>query len=145
MQRIPHKKWEGKQTRLDMIGKIVILSFLSFLFFVSIRKQFARVFISFKENQFFASRRSELYGKIDFIASIGGIMGLFMGVSLLSIVEFFYFGTLRLGCNLRSRRIEKRRLSEKQRFLSPASIDAPSASAPTDTTDTTEIFPENKY
>lgn len=57
----------------------------------------------------FASRRSELYGTTDFVANCGGLLGLFMGVSLLSVVEAIYYCTLRLGCNLRKRRLKKRK------------------------------------
>lgn len=67
----------------------------------------ARLSIYFKENQFITSRRSELYGSTDFLAAIGGLLGLFMGVSVLSIVEIIYFCTLRLCCNLRSRKGRK--------------------------------------
>jgi acid-sensing ion channel, other len=63
-----------------------------------------RLSLMFKEEQFFASKRSELYGQTDFIANCGGLLGLFMGVSLLSIVEVFYFFTLRLCCTLRMQR-----------------------------------------
>lgn len=76
---------------------------------ISFRKQYAQIFISFKDNQVFASRRSELYGKTDFLANCGGLLGLFMGVSLLSVVEAIYYCTLRLGCNLRKRRLKKRK------------------------------------
>lgn len=46
----------------------------------STRRRYSRIFISFKDEQFFSSRRSEIYGKTDFIANCGGIMGLFMFV-----------------------------------------------------------------
>jgi Amiloride-sensitive sodium channel len=61
----------------------------------------------FKEEQIFSSKRSELYGQTDFIANCGGLLGLFMGVSLLSIVEVVYFFTLRLICTLRMQRAIK--------------------------------------
>lgn len=67
----------------------------------------ARLSIFFKENQFITSKRSELYGPTDFLANCGGLLGLFMGVSLLSIVEMIYYCTLRLCCNLRGRRNRK--------------------------------------
>lgn len=76
-------------------------------------QQYSRIFISFKDNQFFASRRSELYGYTDFFGSCGGLLGLFMGFSLLSIVEMIYYCTLRLACNLRQRRIKKKKLLKK--------------------------------
>lgn len=81
------------------------------------RRQYARIIISFKENQFLASRRSELYGVIDFVANCGGLLGLFMGVSVLSIVEVLYFPTLRLGCNLRRRRLNKKRRDAQAKLL----------------------------
>lgn len=77
------------------------------------RRRVSRVLITFKDEQFFASRRAEMYSKTDFIASCGGILGLFMGFSILSIVEIVYFSTLRIGCSLRKRRqIKKRRLKQ---------------------------------
>lgn len=67
-----------------------------------------RLSIFFKEHQFITSKRSELYGQTDFLANCGGLLGLFMGVSLLSIVEVIYYCTLRLGCTLRMRHLRKR-------------------------------------
>lgn len=57
--------------------------------------------IFFKENQFISSKRSELTGMTDFVAACGGLLGLFMGISLLSIVEFVYYFSLRLFCSFR--------------------------------------------
>jgi hypothetical protein len=65
--------------------------------------QLARLSLFFKEDQFITSRRSELYGRTDFLANCGGLLGLFMGVSLISILEIFYFCTIRLACSLRMR------------------------------------------
>lgn len=58
--------------------------------------------IFFKEKQFIASHRSELYGTTDFLANCGGLIGLFMGMSILSIVEMLYYCTLRLACKLKA-------------------------------------------
>ncbi|XP_037031900.1 pickpocket protein 28-like [Bradysia coprophila] len=71
--------------------------------------QFASFSIFFKENQFITSKRSELVGLTDFVSSCGGLLGLFMGVSILSIVELFYYVSLRLFCFMRSRKIEEER------------------------------------
>jgi len=71
----------------------------------------SRVSIFFKEAQFLTSRRSELYGTTDFLANCGGLLGLFMGVSTLSIVELVYFCTVRLISNLRMRRKTRKELS----------------------------------
>ncbi|XP_061399072.1 pickpocket protein 28-like [Musca vetustissima] len=62
--------------------------------------QVSLVEIYFKENQFITSRRSELYGVSDLLANFGGVFGLFMGISILSIVELFYHCTLRLWSNM---------------------------------------------
>lgn len=77
----------------------------------------ARLSIFFKEHQFITSKRSELYGLTDFLANCGGLLGLFMGVSCLSIVEIIYYFTLRLGCSLRlrrNRRIKSMRMQKNQ-------------------------------
>ncbi|XP_073848275.1 pickpocket protein 28-like [Musca autumnalis] len=58
------------------------------------------VWIYFKDNEFITSRRSELYGVTDLLANFGGVCGLFMGVSLLSIIEMLYHFTLRFWWNL---------------------------------------------
>jgi acid-sensing ion channel, other len=65
-----------------------------------------RVSFLFKEAQFFASKRSELFGQTDFFANCGGLLGLFMGVSLLSIVEIVYFFSIRLLCTWRRSRMQ---------------------------------------
>jgi hypothetical protein len=70
----------------------------------------ARLTIFFKENQFITSRRSELYGGTDFMANVGGLLGLFMGVSILSLIEIFYYLTIRLACNLNLRRLYRNKL-----------------------------------
>jgi hypothetical protein len=36
---------------------------------------------------------------VEFLAQSGGLLGLFAGISALSIIEIFYFFTLRLFCN----------------------------------------------
>lgn len=75
--------------------------------------QSSRISIFFKENQFITSKRSELYGQTDFLANCGGLLGLFMGVSLLSFVEIIYFCTLRLCNNLKMRSDRKKSLRRK--------------------------------
>ncbi|CAG9564748.1 unnamed protein product [Danaus chrysippus] len=54
------------------------------------------VSIFFKEDQFITSRRSELYGRTEFLANVGGLLGLFLGFSILSVAEILYFLTLRI-------------------------------------------------
>uniref|UniRef100_A0A6E8W5Z6 Uncharacterized protein n=1 Tax=Anopheles coluzzii TaxID=1518534 RepID=A0A6E8W5Z6_ANOCL len=51
--------------------------------------------IYFKVSRFIPIKRSELFGISDFLANCGGVLGLFMGVSILSIVELVYYCTLK--------------------------------------------------
>ncbi|KAL9905474.1 pickpocket protein 28 [Glossina fuscipes] len=69
-----------------------------------------RLSIFFKEAQFLTSKRSELYGTTEFLANCGGLLGLFMGVSTLSIVEIIYFCTVRLATNLKMRHKKRKEL-----------------------------------
>lgn len=55
----------------------------------------------FKEFQFMTSHRKELYGSVDFLASVGGILGLFIGFSFISVVEVVYYLTIRLWINIK--------------------------------------------
>uniref|UniRef100_A0A182YSZ3 Pickpocket n=1 Tax=Anopheles stephensi TaxID=30069 RepID=A0A182YSZ3_ANOST len=66
--------------------------------------------IYFKESYFITSKRSELYGWVDFLANCGGLFGLFMGVSILSLLEIFYFITIRPFSVRRKIRIAEQRL-----------------------------------
>lgn len=52
--------------------------------------------MSFKEELFTPTRRAEFFTMTDFIASFGGLFSLFMGASLLSIIELLYYFTLRI-------------------------------------------------
>lgn len=55
-------------------------------------------------NDFFlmkASKRTELYTVADFLAICGGLLGFFVGASMLSIIEFAYFSTIHLFWKIR--------------------------------------------
>ncbi|XP_075972067.1 pickpocket protein 28-like [Anticarsia gemmatalis] len=72
-------------------------------------KQYSRLDMFFKRARFVSMRRSELFGLTDFLANIGGLLGLFLGFSFLSLVELFYFATLRLCCTLKKDLKEEKR------------------------------------
>ncbi|XP_030760546.1 pickpocket protein 28-like [Sitophilus oryzae] len=57
--------------------------------------------IYFKSNTFIPQQRNELYGTFDFLANVGGLLGLFIGFSILSMIELIYFLTLRIIYNLK--------------------------------------------
>lgn len=58
----------------------------------------ALVHLHFQKLHFIRHLRSELFGLTDFFATIGGLLGLSMGFSVLSLVEIVYFLVLRLLC-----------------------------------------------
>ncbi|XP_059047783.1 pickpocket protein 28-like [Achroia grisella] len=66
-------------------------------FFNFHRIQYSRLKLHFKEPKFVSMRRSELFGLTDFLANCGGLLGLFLGFSFLSLIEVVYFFTLRCG------------------------------------------------
>ena len=59
------------------------------------RRNMVSLKIFFPENSAKAYQRDELYSPEDLIANIGGTLGLCLGFSLVSLVELFYFLTLR--------------------------------------------------
>jgi Amiloride-sensitive sodium channel len=61
---------------------------------------YSQISIYFKENSFLTSQRVEHYGPIDFLATCGGLLGLFLGVSVISLSELMYFCTIRLYMNM---------------------------------------------
>ncbi|XP_063378688.1 pickpocket protein 28-like [Cydia fagiglandana] len=69
--------------------------------YVKSTRTYTPIKMYFKESRFVSLRRSELFGATDFLANCGGLLGLFLGFSFLSLVELLYFFTLRLGCMFR--------------------------------------------
>lgn len=65
---------------------------------------YAKLAIYFKQAQYTAMKRNELFGWTDFIANCGGVLGLCMGVSLLSLVELLYYCLVRPVLMLRQGR-----------------------------------------
>lgn len=55
-----------------------------------------QVSIFFKEPSVEVDKRVETHTYTDFLAICGGLLGLFLGISLLSLIEIIYFATVRL-------------------------------------------------
>jgi amiloride-sensitive sodium channel len=51
----------------------------------------------YKDSEYFALLRFQPFKLVDFLSYVGGILGLFAGISVLSIVELFYYFTLKLA------------------------------------------------
>ncbi|CAL7937690.1 unnamed protein product [Xylocopa violacea] len=60
----------------------------------------AVVHLFFVGSQFTKYVKNELFGFTEFLSSTGGLLGLFMGFSFLSLVEIVYFATLRVWCRV---------------------------------------------
>ena len=71
---------------------------------------------------FLTSIRSELYGQTEFLANCGGLLGLFMGFSALSLIEIIYYLTIRLACNLNLRRKKKNKIKRLATIKRPNQI-----------------------
>lgn len=50
----------------------------------------------FGDTEYTAIRRYASFGTVDLLSNIGGLFGLFLGISLLSVIETIYFFTFRL-------------------------------------------------
>ena len=59
-----------------------------------------------KNQHFLTRKRAELFNEVDLFSYIGGVLGLCLGFSAMSLLEVFYFYTLRLGINIRRNREE---------------------------------------
>ncbi|KAG5682311.1 hypothetical protein PVAND_011670 [Polypedilum vanderplanki] len=73
--------------------------------------------VFFKDNEFVPLKRFQLYGTVDFLANCGGLLGLFVGVSVLSIVEIFYYFILRLACIMRNPDIDNEDKTDGEKDL----------------------------
>jgi Amiloride-sensitive sodium channel len=63
------------------------------------RFEYTHITIYFRESEIFSSQRSEVYGSTDFLASCGGLLGLCLGISVLSLLEIVYYCTIHLLFN----------------------------------------------
>ncbi|CAG4955982.1 unnamed protein product [Parnassius apollo] len=117
-------EYEAETSQADFDWKALYTAFNLTISDDILDQKFARVMIFFKEAQFITSRRSELYGQTDFLANCGGLLGLFMGFSILSVAEIIYFLTLRICCIIWRKRNSKKHESE-DKFGGSISIPKP--------------------
>ena len=59
-------------------------------------------------------RRQALRTRLDVVVTIGGILGLFLGASILSGIEIVYYFTLRLWNNYTMEKSQERRQQRQQ-------------------------------
>jgi Amiloride-sensitive sodium channel len=63
--------------------------------------------VFFRETDFPTQFRKELRGNIDFLANCGGLLGLCLGVSVISFLELIYFCTIRQCFGKRQRDVDR--------------------------------------
>lgn len=80
---------------LHFVEHLHIYDFLSHINFLSSFFQ-GEVFVYFRDSEFLGIIRYQGYGIVDFLSSLGGLLGIMIGASVLSIIELFYFFTLRM-------------------------------------------------
>ncbi|XP_061391274.1 pickpocket protein 28-like [Musca vetustissima] len=68
-------------------------------------------------NTFRGTTKSEMFGFTEFLSNTGGLLGLFMGFSIFSIIEIVYYITVRPYCAARSIELEKRRRQNEIKWL----------------------------
>lgn len=68
----------------------------------------SHLLVSFEEQHVVTYERSARYTFADFLAICGGLLGLFLGISALSVIEFIYYSTLRLYWKLHYMKNKKR-------------------------------------
>lgn len=73
-----------------------------------IRDNLAIIHIFLTDNAYGGFTKSELIGFTEFLSNTGGLLGLFMGFSVISLIEIIYFLSLRPYC------VQKRAADEQQ-------------------------------
>ena len=63
-------------------------------------KDIAMVNFYFDKSSILQYIRQERMTKVDYISQIGGLLGLFMGISFISGIELIYWATVRLARNM---------------------------------------------
>jgi amiloride-sensitive sodium channel len=75
-----------------------------------VNQKYADIKMGFKDNEFITLQRVRQFTVFDFMSYIGGLLGLYAGISVLSFFEFFYFFTLRLVCEIFRGRCRKNKV-----------------------------------
>lgn len=94
-------EYDAEILKTDFHLKRFIKNFIDFDSYFDNTTSFSKIEMFFKKPQFVSMRRSELFGLTDFLANIGGLLGVFLGFSFLSLIEIMYFLTLRVGVSLK--------------------------------------------
>lgn len=90
---------ESTNTLTSIVFPFVDCFYYFLILFSDFSIQLSKIRIHYKSKKVLTLKRSEFYGEAAFLANCGGFLGLFMGFSILSLVEIFYYSTIRTLCN----------------------------------------------
>ncbi|GAB0088073.1 Pickpocket protein 28 [Sergentomyia squamirostris] len=71
-----------------------------------VRDNIALLHIFFVENSIHSYTKSEFIGFTDFLSSTGGLLGLFLGFSVVSLIEIIYYISMRPYCMKRKQQVQ---------------------------------------
>lgn len=95
-----------------------------FLFYkLNFSQQQAKLRISLQNSQVKTMKRMETVTISEFLAICGGILGLFMGFSALSVIELVYYPTLRLFWMIQRMKTENDKAESNERANTESTID----------------------
>lgn len=77
------------------------------------------------QDSFYAKVRKELFGPLDLFANTGGLMGLCLGFSALSLIEVVYFLTLRACWKSKRNRVVECEDESNTKWATPRSTPVP--------------------
>lgn len=80
----------------------------------SLRRNVAIMHIYYEQNFFRSNSKEELIGFTEFLSNTGGLLGLFLGFSVVSLIEIFYFLTFRPLCAQKKQKGKKNNLNSKK-------------------------------
>ncbi|XP_054277184.1 pickpocket protein 28-like [Macrosteles quadrilineatus] len=86
-----------------------------------LENNYAHLTVQYQTQKVTAMKRIAVFGLSDFIANIGGLLGLFLGFSFLSLFEIFYFCTLRF----KNKKGNSKMLPTNQHQMDADSLDKP--------------------
>lgn len=70
--------------------------------------------IYYEQNFFRSNSKEELIGFTEFLSNTGGLLGLFLGFSVVSLIEIFYFLTFRPYCAQKKQKDNENNLNLKK-------------------------------
>jgi hypothetical protein len=88
-----------------------------------VRDNIAIIHLFFVDNAYGGFTKSELIGFTEFLSGCGGLLGLFMGFSVISLIEIAYFLTLRPYCAQKRKESKQNELEKvEERFMNRNSL-----------------------